>query len=383
MELCSRRPAWAVRGRRQAGSRPYEHADQPAQGEDCHSLRIRRNVIVRPLASPPQPSRTIRWPLLGLASLLAGCGGCGPALQAHPSRATPLVSIFEAPLSCRTLPGRRSISCAGSGWTTCAWSCAGQPSPPARRPGSDPAGFAGASPARLSGCRTGPRTTRSSGPRPRARWACCSMSRARLRSGRAAAAAPRGGAPGVWRPSAAAVRALRPRRRSRATAAATRLPPAAGPLPRVSFWSVWNEPNLGQANLAPQAIDNSTVETSPAMYRALWTRGWASLQATGHGRDTILIGELAPYGGRHRPPDVPGELRLHGAAALRSGALLRRFLAAPARGTAAAQRGCPTTAAASRSFARENPALFQASGFAMHPYANAGVRPQPRASGRT
>jgi len=43
-------------------------------------------------------------------------------------------------------------------------------------------------------------------------------------------------------------------------------------------------------------------------------------------------------------------------------------------GAAAAQRGCPTTAAGSRAFAKDNPALFQASGFADHPYAQ-GIAP--------
>jgi hypothetical protein len=38
------------------------------------------------------------------------------------------------------------------------------------------------------------------------------------------------------------------------------------------------------------------------------------------------------------------------------------------RGSAAAAQGCPTTTAGSRSFRRENPALFSASGFAEHPY---------------
>jgi hypothetical protein len=38
------------------------------------------------------------------------------------------------------------------------------------------------------------------------------------------------------------------------------------------------------------------------------------------------------------------------------------------RGAAAAAQGCPTTAAGSAGFRRQNPALFSASGFAAHPY---------------
>jgi hypothetical protein len=40
----------------------------------------------------------------------------------------------------------------------------------------------------------------------------------------------------------------------------------------------------------------------------------------------------------------------------------------PLRGSAAAQIGCPTTAAGSRQFRAQNPALFNATGFAVHAY---------------
>jgi hypothetical protein len=40
----------------------------------------------------------------------------------------------------------------------------------------------------------------------------------------------------------------------------------------------------------------------------------------------------------------------------------------PLRGALAAREGCPTTAAAAQSFRSQNPALFNASGFAVHPY---------------
>jgi hypothetical protein len=156
-------------------------------------------------------------------------------------------------------------------------------------------------------------------------------------------------------------------------------PGGSSPLPRVSFWSIWNEPNLGSADLAPQAIDNSMVETSPAIYRGLVDAAWSGLQATGHGGDTILIGELAPYGqtGDNSPGNY-GEM------------VPLRFLRAlycvdsslhPLRGTTAAQRGCPTTAAASKQFARNHPGLFQATGFAMHPYPSGALAPDVVAVG--
>ncbi|MGI8414381.1 MAG: hypothetical protein ACR2LV_11540 [Solirubrobacteraceae bacterium] len=145
-------------------------------------------------------------------------------------------------------------------------------------------------------------------------------------------------------------------------------PGASKPLPRVDFWSIWNEPNYGP-DLAPQAIDHSTVEVSPALYRGLVRVAWAALQGTGHGHDTILIGELAPRG--QTIGDSPGNF---------GGMVPLRFLRAlycadganrPLRGAAAVLRGCPSTAGASARFASENPGLFHAGGFAAHPYPQA------------
>jgi len=155
--------------------------------------------------------------------------------------------------------------------------------------------------------------------------------------------------------------------------------PAAGvsPLPRVDFWSIWNEPNYGQ-QLAPQAVDDSTIEVSPVYYRALLNAAWSALQATGHttATDTILIGEIAPRG--ETVGDQPGNF---------SGMVPLRFIRAlycvdeqlrPLTGTAAAERDCPTTTAASKAFPSDNPALFQASGFAFHPYPQGKVPPNIR-----
>lgn len=182
--------------------------------------------------------------------------------------------------------------------------------------------------------------------------------------------APYGGA--QWKPSPAAygrfVRAVARRYDGTYTP-----PGASSPLPRVSFWGIWNEPNLGSQDLAPQAIDHSAIETSPAMYRGLVDVAWSAFQATGHGGDTILIGELAPYG--QTGPGSPGDF----------GEMVPlRFLRAlycvdsglhPLRGAAASARLCPTTTAGSNSFARDHPGLFQASGFAMHPYPSGQLPP--------
>ena len=142
-------------------------------------------------------------------------------------------------------------------------------------------------------------------------------------------------------------------------------PGASAPLPRLDHWSIWNEPDQG-FQLAPQAVPHTQIEDSGRQYRALVDAAWAALHQTGHGGDSILIGELAPAGATFT--GAPG---LFGAMAP------LRFLRAlycvdandkPLQGTAAAQRGCPTTAAGTAGFAAAHPGLFQASGFANHPY---------------
>ncbi|HTU84093.1 MAG TPA: hypothetical protein VMF57_00890 [Solirubrobacteraceae bacterium] len=143
-------------------------------------------------------------------------------------------------------------------------------------------------------------------------------------------------------------------------------------LPRISFWELWNEPNFG-LDLAPQAIDGSTVPTAAPMYRSLLDAGWSGLQATGHGRDTILIGNLDARGqsgkaSRSLPQGLPGDF-----AATKPMQFIRTLYCLNAsykelRGGAAGQVGCPTSAAGSRQFRAANPGLFKASGFATHPY---------------
>ena len=81
-------------------------------------------------------------------------------------------------------------------------------------------------------------------------------------------------------------------------------------LPRVSFWELWNEPNYG-GDLAPQANRNSTVLLAPAMYRSLLDAGWSALGTTGHGHDTIVIGNLDARGAsgppsKNAPQGYPG-----------------------------------------------------------------------------
>jgi hypothetical protein len=81
-----------------------------------------------------------------------------------------------------------------------------------------------------------------------------------------------------------------------------------GILPRVSRWSVWNEPNQG-GWLQPQATRRGRV--APALYRELARGAIKGLRETGHGSDDILLGETAPLGRRTGPaasrPTPPGD----------------------------------------------------------------------------
>ncbi len=134
-------------------------------------------------------------------------------------------------------------------------------------------------------------------------------------------------------------------------------------LPRVSFWSVWNEPNYGPS-LSPQAPPHHpTTPYSPRLYRGLLGRAWSALHATGHRSDTLLIGELAPRG-----------VLSFGKFAMITPLLFLRSLYClggnyrPLRGSTAKLAGCPTSSGGSRAFASRNPALFHSAGIADHPY---------------
>ncbi len=154
-------------------------------------------------------------------------------------------------------------------------------------------------------------------------------------------------------------------------------------LPRVSVWELYNEPNFGE-DLAPQAIDGSSVLFSPRMYRSLADAAWGALQGTGHRSDTIVIGSLAAAGaqtrpGPGRPQGLPGNygetkplVFIRELYCLDSS--YHRYL-----GRAAALRGCPTTPGAYRRFRAQHPVLFKASGFSDHPYVLAKGLPPTQA----
>lgn len=127
------------------------------------------------------------------------------------------------------------------------------------------------------------------------------------------------------------------------------------PLPAVTWWGIWNEPNE-HAWLSPQTrrFRGRTVAFSPLMSRRLTDAGYGGLVAGGHAHDTILIGELAS-GGTVTPLPFLRDLYCLGPGYR------------PLRGFAAAALGCPTSGTRA-AFVAAHPALFHAAGFAHHPY---------------
>jgi len=136
-------------------------------------------------------------------------------------------------------------------------------------------------------------------------------------------------------------------------------------LPRVNYWSIYNEPN--QAGwLTPQwkpdpSKPGRMVESSPEAYRSLVRTAYEGLSDSGHGRDTILVGDTAPKGFQRRTGL---------AASIDPLRFIRNLYCVDAhfqllKGAAATARGCPASPA---TFVAENPLLFKATGYAHHPY---------------
>lgn len=128
-------------------------------------------------------------------------------------------------------------------------------------------------------------------------------------------------------------------------------------LPRVSLWSIWNEPNQ-PGWLTPQfeKRDGEVVPSAPALYRTLYHAGVQGLERSGHNTtaDGIFIGETAPLGSDQRGPRN----------GMRPVPFLRELLCLKPDGTSyegpdAARRDCDH-------FAKNGP--LKATAFAHHPY---------------
>ena len=120
-------------------------------------------------------------------------------------------------------------------------------------------------------------------------------------------------------------------------------PPPGVTLPRIRMWSVYNEPNH-PLFLSPQHERGSI--RSASIYRELYRGAYAALRRTGHGRDTILIGETLPIGSNNarRETSTTSPLRF-----------ARELFCLNGRG-----RGHPGCSGRFRK--------LRASGWAMHPY---------------
>jgi hypothetical protein len=127
----------------------------------------------------------------------------------------------------------------------------------------------------------------------------------------------------------------------------------------VHFWEIWDEPNWGPA-LAPQTQGGTIV--AAGLYRSLLDAGWSSLQSTGHGHDTIVVGNYTQYGSQ-----VPTTTNSSFPISFTQALYCMNSSYQRLTGQAATAVGCPTSGFAS-SFRGGHPALFFASGFGVHPY---------------
>ncbi|HVF78562.1 MAG TPA: hypothetical protein VNA28_09710, partial [Solirubrobacteraceae bacterium] len=76
-------------------------------------------------------------------------------------------------------------------------------------------------------------------------------------------------------------------------------------LPRVSLWSIWNEPNQpGWLTPQHERRDGQVVPAAPALYRKLYQMGVQGLERSGHNTtaDGIFVGETAPLGSAQSGP---------------------------------------------------------------------------------
>ncbi len=141
-------------------------------------------------------------------------------------------------------------------------------------------------------------------------------------------------------------------------------------LPRVSFWSVWNEPNQ-PGWLAPQE-NAAGVPVAAARYRAYVDAFWRGMTRSGHtpATDTLLIGELAPQGCLPAAPcGYPGGPTERPIPPL---TFLRALYCVgpgdvPLDGRAATALGCPARPDPA-AFLAAHPGLFHITGFSHHPY---------------
>jgi hypothetical protein len=129
------------------------------------------------------------------------------------------------------------------------------------------------------------------------------------------------------------------------------------PLPRVSTWSLWNEPNINSW-INPQTVGTGKKQrrTAAKLYRELFHAGHDALKATGHGADTVFLGETAPIGA---PPKRTSPIQFY-----------RDLFCIDARGRKL--RG-----ADAKKLGCTNARPFKVTGVAHHPYVKGAGPPLP------
>jgi len=127
-------------------------------------------------------------------------------------------------------------------------------------------------------------------------------------------------------------------------------------LPRVTMWSLWNEPNQG-GWLSPQweTRRGKKVPASPALFRKLHQSGYQGLLASGHRADNeiILLGETAPLGSDEQTDKSP----------MRPKQFIRELFCIQPDGTKYSG-----AAAKARDCSDLDKGPLRASGYAHHPY---------------
>src|SRR4051812_47718371 len=133
-----------------------------------------------------------------------------------------------------------------------------------------------------------------------------------------------------------------------------------GVLPRVSRWSLGNEPNQ-PVWLTPQyeRKRGRLVATAAMVYRRLAQAGIRALRASGHGRDQILLGEASPIGRTGGSPAARPDPPLE---------FMRKLFCLNARGGR-------LTGADGRAHGCASFKTLAVKGYAHHPYQRGGSRP--------
>ncbi|HEX8054943.1 MAG TPA: hypothetical protein VF517_18310, partial [Thermoleophilaceae bacterium] len=128
-------------------------------------------------------------------------------------------------------------------------------------------------------------------------------------------------------------------------------------LPRVSTWSLWNEPNINSW-VNPQTVGSGKRQrrTAARIYRDLFHAGHDALKATGHGSDTVFLGETAPIGA---PPKRTSPIQFY------RDLFCIDSRGRKLRGQAAKKLGCT------------KPRPFKVTGISHHPYVKGAGPPLP------